>query len=73
MRGGDREVDLDGFTVSVGGDIIIGVDGQAVNDFYELVVKLERYHVPGDIITLTILRGDSVIDLDLEIGVRPEP
>ena len=73
VRGGERDVDLDGFTVRVGGDIIIGVDGQTVNDFYELVVNLERYHMPGDVVTLTILRDNSVIDLDLELGVRPDP
>ncbi len=73
LRGGDREVDLDGFPVQIGGDIIIGVDGQTVKDFYDLVVNLERYHVPGDIITLTIIRNNSVIDLELELGVRPGP
>jgi S1-C subfamily serine protease len=73
IRGGDRDLDLDGFTVRVGGDIIIGVDGQTVNDFYELVVNLERYHMPGDVVTLTILRDNSLIDLDLELGVRPDP
>ena len=73
VRGGDRDVDLDGFTVRVGGDIIIGVDGQTVNDFYELVVTLERYHMPGDVVTLTILRDNTLIDLDLELGVRPDP
>ncbi|TET73128.1 trypsin-like serine protease [Candidatus Bathyarchaeota archaeon] len=73
VRGGERDVDLDGFTVRVGGDIIIGVDGQTVNDFYELVVNLERYHMPGDVVTLTILRDNSVIELDLELGVRPDP
>ena len=73
IRGGDRDVDLDGFTVRVGGDIIIGVDGQTVNDFYELVVTLERYHMPGDVVTLTILRDNTLIDLDLELGVRPDP
>jgi serine protease Do len=66
-------VDLDGFTVRVGGDIIIGVNGQTVNDFYELVVTLERYHKPGDVVTLTILRDNSLIELDLELGVRPDP
>ncbi len=73
VRGGERDVDLDGFTVRVGGDIIIGVDGQTVNDFYELVVNLERYHMPGDVVTLTILRDNSVIEVDLELGVRPDP
>jgi len=73
IRGGDRDVDLDGFTVRVGGDIIIGVDGQTVNNFYELVVTLERYHMPGDVVTLTILRDNTLIDLDLELGVRPDP
>lgn len=73
LIGGDREVDLDGFPVQIGGDIIIGVDGQTVNDFYDLVVNLERYHVPGDVITLTIIRDNSVMDLELELGVRPGP
>ncbi len=73
VRGGDRDVDLDGFTVQVGGDIIIGVDGQTVNDFYELVVNLERYYIPGNVVTLTILRDNSLIELDLELGVRPDP
>jgi S1-C subfamily serine protease len=73
VRGGNRDMDLDGFTVRVGGDIIIGVNGQTVNDFYELVVTLERYHKPGDVVTLTILRDNSLIELDLELGVRPDP
>jgi len=73
VRGGERDVDLDGFTVRVGGDIIIGVDGQTVNDFYELAVNLERYRMPGDVVTLTVLRDNSVIEVDLELGVRPDP
>jgi S1-C subfamily serine protease len=73
IRGGDREVDVDGVPVQIGGDIIIGVDGQTVNTFYDLVVNLERYHMPGDIISLTILRDDDVIEVDLELGVRPGP
>ncbi len=73
LNGGDREVDLDGVPVQIGGDIIIGVDGQTVNTFYDLVVNLERYHIPGDIISLTILRENDVIELDLELGVRPGP
>ncbi len=73
IRGGYREVDLDGVPVQIGGDIIIGVDGQTVNTFYDLVVNLERYNMPGDTISLTILRDDEVIELDLELGVRPGP
>jgi S1-C subfamily serine protease len=73
LKGGNREEIVNGFSISIGGDIIIGVDGQTISDFYELVVILERYHIPGDVVNLTILRNKQVIELDLVLGIRPEP
>lgn len=53
--------------------MIIGVDGQAVRSFYDLVVYLERYRRPGDTITLTLIRDKTVMELQLVLGVRPPP
>ncbi|MGD2201111.1 MAG: trypsin-like peptidase domain-containing protein [Candidatus Bathyarchaeota archaeon] len=72
LEGGSREVNLNGFNVQLGGDIIIGVDGKIVKDFIDLVVILERGYRPDDTITLTVLRDKRVIELDLVLGVRPE-
>jgi S1-C subfamily serine protease len=73
LQGGDRDVDLEGFPVRVGGDVIIGVDGRAVKDLYDLVVYLERTTRPGDSVTFTIIRDKDVMELDLVLGVRPSP
>jgi len=72
LRGGDRQETLDGFVINIGGDVIIGVEGKAVRSFYDLVVILERGYRPGDVVTLTVIRDNAVIEIDLELGVRPD-
>jgi len=72
LRGGTRDVNLDGFVVSIGGDVIIGVEGMTVRSFYDLVVILERGYRPGDVVTLKVIRDNAIIDIDLELGSRPD-
>ena len=72
LRGGSREANIDGFVVSIGGDVIIGVEGMTVRGFYDLVVVLERGYRPGDIVTLKVIRDNTLIDIDLELGTRPD-
>ena len=72
LRGGNRDMDLDGFVISIGGDVIIGVEGLTVRSFYDLVVILERGYRPGDVVTLKVIRDNDMIDIDLELGTRPD-
>jgi S1-C subfamily serine protease len=73
VREGTRSVVVDSTSITVGGDVIIGVDGRTVQDLYDVVVYLERFKRPGDVIVLKLLRGSDVINLDLELGARPQP
>lgn len=73
VREGTRSVVVDSTSITVGGDVIIGVDGRTVQDLYDVVVYLERFKRPGDVIALKLLRGSDVINLDLELGARPQP
>ncbi|KON30095.1 hypothetical protein AC482_04725 [miscellaneous Crenarchaeota group-15 archaeon DG-45] len=73
LRGGTRDESIGGTTVRIGGDVIIGVDGRAIRSRYDLDVYIQRNHKPGDAVTLTVIRGDRVMDLRLIIGVRPPP
>jgi S1-C subfamily serine protease len=73
LRGGSREILIDGTRVRVGGDIIIGVEEKEVRSFYDLVVHLERYHRPGDTIRVKVIRGEGVVELRLTLGARPPP
>ncbi len=43
-----------------------------VRSFYDLVVILERGYRPGDVVTLKVIRDNAIIDIDLELGTRPD-
>jgi len=73
LRGGDRQVAVDGTVMTIGGDVIIGADGKTMNSFYDLIFYVSRYKRPGDVITMTVIRGREIIDIDLTLGVRPSP
>lgn len=55
-----------------GGDLITAIEAQAVGSFDDLMVYLERYTSPGDQVTLTVLRGGSPFNLEIELSARPE-
>ena len=73
LRGGTTEAIIDGGKVKIGGDIIIGVDGHVVRQFYDLVLYMERHKRPGDEATLTIIREGRTIDVEVTLGARPPP
>ncbi len=70
LRGSDRVVTLDGQEVRLGGDIIIQIDDQPVDDFEDLVAYLARYASVGDTITLTVLREGEPVELTVTLGAR---
>jgi len=72
LRGGDNQVDANGQQVQVGGDVIVGIDGQSVNEFDELVTYLARSTDVGDTVTLTILRDGQEKTVDLTLAARPQ-
>jgi S1-C subfamily serine protease len=64
---------IDGRIVTVGGDVIIGVDGLVVRRLTDIVVYIERNKVPGDTVELLIDRNGQQLNLTLTIGQRPLP
>ena len=71
IRGGDRSVTIEGVDVMIGGDIIIGIDGQPVRIIDDLLSYLIENTRPGDTVKLTIIRQGSVINIDVVLGARP--
>lgn len=69
LRGGTRPTDIPG--LNAGGDLIIAIDGKPVRTFGELLSYLINYKSPGDTITLTVLRGNQELELDLTLESRP--
>jgi S1-C subfamily serine protease len=66
-------VNIGGFTYSVGGDVIIGIDGVIMETFYELQVYLTRNTKPGDTVTMNVIRDGEVIEVPFTMGSRPPP
>ncbi len=54
-----------------GGDLIVAVDGRPVNIFNDLLSYLVNNKAPGDKVTLTVLRGDQQVDLQITLDKRP--
>lgn len=54
-----------------GGDLIIAIDGQAMNNFSDLNSYLDFNTRPGETIQLTVLRDGKQIQISLILGERP--
>jgi 2-alkenal reductase len=54
-----------------GGDLIIAIDDQPVNNFEDFMGYLLTYKKPGDIVTIQVIRDGETLDFDLELERRP--
>jgi S1-C subfamily serine protease len=52
-------------------DIITKVNGQPVTSAEDLIIYVERYTSPNTVITLTVHRGNDVLEKQLTLGARP--
>lgn len=71
LRGSDRTARVDGLEVPVGGDVIVGVEGEAVRSHEELTRRLLVGHDPGDEVTVTLVRDGDRRTEHLTLGERP--
>ncbi len=71
IRPGTRTVNYKGRPVRVGGDIVVQIDDQALNNFDDLLIYLSRHTSPGQEVTLIVVRGDQRIEVPVTLGVRP--
>jgi S1-C subfamily serine protease len=70
LRGGTTRVVVAGESYNLGGDIIVKVDGSAVNST-ERLRELVAEKKPGDTISVEILRGEDRRNLDIKLGRQP--
>jgi 2-alkenal reductase len=70
LEGSAEEVQIDGFSTQVGGDIIIGIDGHEIREFDDLLSYLVENTAVGDEITLSILRGGEQLEVEVTLGER---
>lgn len=73
LRGGTREVEVEGFPtpVKAGGDIITAIDGVPVRGMDDIITYLQ-HTVVGQTVDLTILRDGREMHVSVVLGKRPE-
>lgn len=72
LRGGTRLGMVRGYNVCMGGDIIVAVDGQYINNLDELLYYMVVNSAPGDTLTLRVVRGDNTLEVPVLLEARPQ-
>jgi 2-alkenal reductase len=71
LQESDRATTIEGLEVQIGGDVIVAIDNQPVNDFDDLLTYIVNQTEVGQTITLRVLRGDAEQDVGITLGARP--
>jgi S1-C subfamily serine protease len=67
LHGGTERAFLGNIPIMVGGDLIVAVDGQKVEDQQELA-QIMNNHRAGDTVRITIYRGKKKMDVNVVLG-----
>jgi len=66
LRGGSERVYLGNIPLLVGGDLIVAIDGQSIEDSQDLAHIMDN-HRAGDTVTVTIWRGQKKMDVKVTL------
>lgn len=73
LKGGTSTVDVSGSSYLIGGDIITAVNGTKLVNSDSLSTYLEEYTLPGQTLSLSIIRDGQQMTINLVLGTRPPP
>jgi S1-C subfamily serine protease len=67
LRGGSERAFLGNIPIMVGGDLIVAIDGNKVEDQQELAQVMNN-HRAGDSVRITVYRGKKKMDVNVTLG-----
>jgi S1-C subfamily serine protease len=67
LHGGSERAFLGNIPITVGGDLIVAIDGQKVEDQQQLA-QIMNNHRAGDTVRITIYRGKKKMDVSVTLG-----
>jgi S1-C subfamily serine protease len=71
LRGGSQTVDIAGQQYTLGGDIIVSIDGTRIVNYDGFSTYMERHVVPGQAIHVGIIRSGSFQVVPVVVGSLP--
>ena len=72
LQGSETQVTIDGFNALIGGDVIVQMNEEPINDFDDLLTYIVRRTSVGQTVTLQILRGGELQEIEITLQARPE-
>jgi S1-C subfamily serine protease len=73
VKAGTTQAVVDGNTVNLGGDIIVGINGNRIRNSDDLSTYLEEFTQPNQTINLAVIRNSQSITISVVLGTRPPP
>jgi S1-C subfamily serine protease len=70
LQGGTEQVVIDGSIVTVGGDIIVAINGTRITNIDDLSTYLEERTLPGQTVDVEVVRG-TTITIPVKLEARP--
>jgi S1-C subfamily serine protease len=67
LRGGTQRAYMGNIPVMIGGDLIVGMDGQDIANAQDLSAAMNSHHA-GDVVTLTIYRGQKRMEIKVTLS-----
>jgi S1-C subfamily serine protease len=71
LHGGNERAYLGNVPIMVGGDLIIAIDGEKIEDQQDLAQMMNK-HRAGDVVRVTIFRGKKRMDVSVTLGEAKE-
>jgi S1-C subfamily serine protease len=71
LRGGTNQVQVAGTLVTIGGDIIIGVNDARITNMDDLSTYLEEFTSPGQTISVALVRANETLTASVTLEARP--
>lgn len=73
IRGGNSQIILQGTSYTLGGDIIVSLNGTKIINTDALSTYLERYCLPAQKLIVGLIREGKLMYVDITLGTRPPP
>jgi len=71
LRGGSERAYLGNIPILLGGDLIVGIDGEKVEDQQDLA-QIMNAHRAGQVVKITVYRGKQKLELSVTLGEARE-
>jgi len=71
LHGGTSQTAVAGSLVTIGGDIIVSINGTRITNLDDLSTYLEEQTLPDETINVGIVRNSAPMDLLVKLGKRP--